>query len=122
VPEKAIFGHMSPLLRPLPWIEWLSPQALLALLNSDVLDFILRTFLGSLMHIEVGDIRRLIVPVLAPDQKEALEAFANRATAAKRAQDGRGSGERLATVEDEMDVYVRALYGVPKDAELWVVR
>jgi hypothetical protein len=122
VPETAIFGSEAPLLRPFPWIEWLSPQALLALLNSDVLDFILRTFLGSLMHIDVGDMRRLIVPVLAPDQKEALEAFANRATSAKRAQDGLESGERLATVEHELDVYVRDLYGVPKDAELWVVR
>ncbi|MHB8394628.1 MAG: Eco57I restriction-modification methylase domain-containing protein [Candidatus Dormibacteria bacterium] len=122
VPETAIFGHMSPLLRPLAWVEWMSPAALLSLLNSDVLDFVLRTFLGSRMHIEVGDIRRLIVPVLTPDQKDALEAFANRATAAKRAQDRRESGERLVTVEHELDVYVRDLYGISSNADLWVVR
>lgn len=122
VPETAIFGSEAPLLRPIPWIDWLSPRALLALLNSDVLDFVLRTFLGSLMHIEVGDIRRLPVPVLAPEQTHALETFASRATAAKRAQDSGVAGEPLDAVEHELDAYVRDLYEVPEDAELWVVR
>ena len=122
IPETAIFGDKAPLVRPLAGVEWLSPLALLSLLNSDVLDFTLRTFLGSRMMIEVGDIRRLPMPVLAPDQKQALETFGSRAIAAKRAQDTGAAGERLATVEGELNAYVRDLYGVPKDAELWVVR
>lgn len=122
VRETAIFGDKAPLLRPAPWIDWLSSPALLALLNSDVLDFILRTFLGSLMMIEVGDIRRLPVPVLAPAQTQALEAFAGRAITAKQADDAGLAGERPAKVEEELDGYVRDLYGVPRDFELWVVR
>ncbi|HLH69757.1 MAG TPA: Eco57I restriction-modification methylase domain-containing protein [Candidatus Dormibacteraeota bacterium] len=117
-PEGSIFGHMAPLLRPLPWVGWLSPLSLLALLNSDVTDFLLRTFLGSLMHIEVGDLRRLVVPVLSPAQKADLERFAERAIAARRGQ----SDEPLATIEAELDAYVRDLYGVPRTADLWVVR
>jgi hypothetical protein len=122
MPQGAVFGHKAPLLRPLPWIDWLSPKALLALLNADVLDFILRTFLGSRMMIEVGDVRRLAIPVLAPEHTQTLETFASRAIAAKQAEDAGLAGESLLKVEKELDAYVRDLYGVPKDAELWVVR
>jgi hypothetical protein len=118
VEKGSIFGHKTPLLRPLPWVEWLSPLSLLALLNSDVIDFVVRTFLGSRMQIEVGDLRRLVVPVLSPAQKADLERFAERAIAARRGQ----SEEPLATIEAELNAYVRDLYGVPRTADLWVVR
>ncbi|MDE3111512.1 MAG: hypothetical protein KGK34_01060 [Chloroflexota bacterium] len=117
VPETAIFADMAPLLRALPWIDWLSTEALLSLLNSDTVNFILRTFLASRMHIELGDLRRLIVPVLAVDQKAELERLMRLATKARR------DGDRgLAEVERDLNAYVRKMYGIPRTSELWVVR
>jgi hypothetical protein len=95
---------------------------MLALLNSDVLDFALRTFLGSRMHIEVGDVRHLVVPVFSTEQKKALESFATRAIAAKRAEDSGKNGEALVDIEKELSDFVRNLYGIPRSARLWVVR
>jgi hypothetical protein len=117
VPIGSIFGHKAPLLRPLPWVGWLAPLSLLALLNSDVLDFILRTFLGSRMMIEVGDIRRLPIPVLSPQQGATLEDFASCAITARQRGD-----EGLIEVEDELNAFVRDIYRIPRTTELWVVR
>ncbi len=122
LPEGSIFGHKAPLLRPAPHVSWLSVPSLMALLNGDAVDFLLRTFLGSRMMIEVGDVRRIPIPVLSETQRQDLEALAARATETKKAFDGNGSGETLAIVEAEVDAYVRALYGVAPDAKLWVVR
>src|SRR5262249_44447103 len=47
VPDGAIFGHMTPMVRPI--VDWLTPNSLLALLNSSPVDFTVRVFLGSLM-------------------------------------------------------------------------
>ena len=71
VPGGSIFSSESPTIR--PSIDWLSTYALLALLNSDTVDFLLRTLLSSLMHIELGDVRRIVVPVLDPSSSEALD-------------------------------------------------
>jgi len=117
VPIGSIFGDKAPLLRPLSWIGWLTPLSLLALLNSNVLDFILRTFLGSRMMIEVGDIRRLVIPVLSPQQVAILEDFASRAVAARHTGD-----VGLTDVELQLNAFVRDIYGIPRAAELWVVR
>lgn len=65
-------------------MPWLSPYALLTLLNGDVADFVLRTFLGSRMMIEVGDLRRLPIPVLSAAQTAELEALAAHAIDARR--------------------------------------
>jgi hypothetical protein len=116
VARGAIFGADTAVVRPI--VEWLSAVGLLALLNSDTVDFIVRTFLGSRMHIEIGDIRRVPVPVLSPDQSNALDALGAEAIAAKK-----GEGKReLAEIEAEINAYVRDLYGIPQDADLWVVR
>jgi hypothetical protein len=120
VPEGGIFGHGTPVIR--PTVDWLSTEALLSLLNAPVLDFILRTFLSSRMNVHVGDLRRLPVPVLAPAQKTTLETLAARALVAKEALDAGRPGEPLSDIEREVDRYVRELYGVPADADLWVVR
>jgi hypothetical protein len=122
VPEHAIFGDKAPLLRPLSWIPWLSPLALLAILNADVMDFMLRTFLGSRMMVEVGDVRRVVIPVFSIEQKQAFEHFATRAIAAKQAADAGKSGESLDKVEQELNGYVRDIYEIPRTAKLWVVR
>lgn len=115
VPVGAIFGHMAPTIRPA--IDWLSLEALLALLNSSPLDFALRTFVGSRMHIEIGDIRRLPVPILSDAAGEKLHGYGVDALAAKGAD-----GEGLAEIEAELDAFVRDLYGIRHDADLWVVR
>jgi hypothetical protein len=122
MPAHSIFGHGAPVIRPFDWIEWLSPLSLLALLNADVVEFMIRTFLASMMNLHVGDIRHLVIPVLTERQKQDLETLARRAVAAKQAADGGQSGERLTEVEGEIHRYVRDLYGVPQSADLWQVR
>jgi len=120
VPEGAIFGDMAPTIRPMT--DWLSTSALLALLNSSPLDFTLRTFLGSLMHIELGDIRHLPIPVLSDNDASRLDELGRRAVAAKSRLDHGEQGEPLPDIEVEVDGVVRDLYGIRRDAELWVVR
>ncbi|HLI33302.1 MAG TPA: hypothetical protein VKU89_11305 [Solirubrobacteraceae bacterium] len=120
VPNAGIFGHKAPTIR--PTVDWLSTEALLALLNAPTLDFTLRTFLGSLMMVEVGDVRRLPVPVLSDRQAERLSDLGRRALLAKEAADRGEGGAELEEIERELDRVVRALYGIAAEAELWVVR
>jgi Eco57I restriction-modification methylase len=120
VPPGAIFSDKTPTVRPTE--DWLTAQALLALLNAPAIDFIARTLLGSLMQIEIGDIRRLPIPVLDDRSAERLTGLGVRAVAAKAALDRGESGESLGEIESELDGLVRELYGVPRGADLWVVR
>ncbi|GIU98081.1 MAG: hypothetical protein KatS3mg013_1884 [Actinomycetota bacterium] len=99
----------------------MTPESLMALLNSEGVDFLLRTFLGSRMHIEIGDVRRIPVPVLSDDQNRRLTELAQHAIEEKRRADA-GKANHLVEVEAEIDAFVRDLYGVPRDADLWVVR
>ncbi|MDA8201911.1 MAG: Eco57I restriction-modification methylase domain-containing protein [Chloroflexi bacterium] len=120
VAEGAIFGHKTPLVR--STVVWLPPAALLAVMNAPLLDFALRTFLGSRLQIEVGHIRRLPVPVLTADQSRELDTLGRRAVGAKAARDRGEPGESLEALEAEVDRCVRELYGIAPDADLWVVR
>jgi hypothetical protein len=120
IPEGSIFSDMTPVVR--PTVPWLTSDGLLALLNAPLVDFLLRTFLGSRMHLEIGHMRRIPMPVLSPQQCEHLDALGRRALAAKTARDGGETGEALEAIEQEIDRYVRDLYGVAADADLWVVR
>jgi hypothetical protein len=120
VPEGAIFGSEAPTVK--PTVDWLSVEALLALLNAPALDFAARALLSSRMHVEIGDIRRLPVPVLSDRESEQLTSFGSRAVAAKAAQDLTEPAESLTAVEVELDEFVRELYGISRDADLWVVR
>jgi len=122
LPEGSVFGHKAPLLVPRPWADWLSTRALLALANSDVVDYILRTFLGSRMEIEASELRRLIIPVLSSGQRADLERFSERAIRARQGLAGNRADEVLTTIEAELNGYVRDLYAVDRKAELWVVR
>jgi len=119
IPDGSIFADMAPVIR--PQVAWLSTSALLALLNAPTLDFILRTFLGSRMHVEIGDLRRLPIPVLTALQGDQLDDFGRRAVMAKKG-DGVGRGEPLAEIEREVDLYVRGLYGLSAKTDFWVVR
>jgi hypothetical protein len=119
VDEAGLFGHGTPVIRPI--VSWLSPAALVAILNANVTDFIVRTFLSSLMNIHLGHIRRMPVPVLTEAQFRDLHDLGSRAIAAKAARDA-GEEADLARSEREIDEYVRDLYGIDRDAELWVVR
>lgn len=74
------------------------------------------------MHLEIGHVRRLPVPVLTADQGRQLDALGRRAVAAKTARDKGELGESLDAIEAEIDRYVRDLYGIARDADLWVVR
>jgi hypothetical protein len=114
-----MFGHGAPFLR--PTVQWLARDSLMALLNSQVNDFILRTFIGSRMNVHPGDIRRLPIPVLSQEQNAQLSGLAERAVEEKAASEEGGSS-RLRVVEDEINQYVGSLYGVASDADLWVVR
>ena len=116
VPEDVIFGHKTPVIR--STVQWLDDYVLVALLNADSVEFILKTFLGSLMQIEVGDLRRIPIPVLDTTQSKTLSDFGRRATKLAVAKRG---GE-LKTLEDELNRFVRGLYGIPTKAKLWVTR
>ena len=119
-PEAGIFGHKTPVIR--PTVDWLTPQGLLALMNAPALDFILRTFLGSRMQIEIGDVRRVPIPVLTAAQSHSLTEFGRRGLAAKQARDEARDWESVEEIGRDLDVYVRELYGFPADADFWVVR
>lgn len=119
-PEGGIFGDKTPVIR--PTVGWLTPNALAAILNARVLDFILRTFLGSRMQIEIGDIRRLPVPVLTTEQRDRLDALGTCAVAAQHDDDRENAERSLKQIEREVDLLVRELYGFAPDADFWVVR
>jgi hypothetical protein len=120
LPVGSIFGHMAPILQPA--VEWLTANALLAFLNAPVVDFATRTFLGSRMHIETSDLRRLPIPVLSVEATERLDDLGSRAVEAKEAADLSGHYSDIEVIEQELDEYVRNLYGVSSKADLWVVR
>ena len=120
VPDGGIFCSEAPTIFPEP--AQLGPEALLALMNAPVLDFLVRTFLGSRMHVEIGDLRRIPLPVLSPARSAHLSSLGSRALAAKEAVDAGSQGESLAVVEAEIDRFVRDLYGIGHTEQLWVVR
>lgn len=122
VPAGSIFGHGAPLIRPVDGVTWLTPRALLALLNADTVDFLLRTFLGSRMNIHVGDLRHVPVPVLDDGERAELESLADRAIAARSVPGASHDGAALKDIEREVNRRVRALYGIDEKADLWVVR
>lgn len=120
VPYGAVFGHGSPVIR--PSVDWLSVEALLALLNTSPLDFLLRTFLCSRMNIHVGDLRRIPIPVLSDPEAQKLTDLGQAALREKEESDRGEGGSRLPEIEAELDAFVRDLYGIRHDADLWVVR
>lgn len=120
VPDGGIFSDMAPTIN--PTVPWLTIDALLALVNSSISDFALRTLLGSRMHVEIGNVRRLPIPVLTPAQCQHLEAMARRAVAARSGHGAGEAGECLEAIETEINHYVADLYGIAADADLWVVR
>ena len=74
------------------------------------------------MHIEIGDIRRLPIPILSDRDAARLSSLGRRAVQAKEARDRGTGGEELEEIEAEIDGLVRHLYGISRNAELWVVR
>ena len=120
VPTGSIFGHGAPVM--VPVIDWLSAESLLALTNATVTDFALRTFLASRMNTHVGDIRRLLIPMLTDAQASRLHGFGVAALEAKRKLDGGGAADGLDEIESELNKYARELYGIKNSATLWVVR
>lgn len=105
-----------------PSVDWLTTEALVAMLNASPCDFAVRTFLGSRMHIEVGDVRHLVIPVLSDTDAERLTALGAQAIAAKASRDSGEEDDSLEEIEAEVDAVVRHLYGIGRDASLWVVR
>lgn len=121
VPVGSVFGHGAPVI--VPTEGWLSVPALLAVMNAPVLDFCIRSLLASLMNTHVGDLRRLPIPVLSDEQAERLHDLGTRALTTKEALDrGERPAEPLGEIEAELDGYTRSLYGIRRDADLWVVR
>ena len=114
-PEGSFFGHMSPTLR--STVPWLTQHALCALMNAPVSDFILRTFLGSRMHIEVMDVRRLPIPVLTDADARRFDEIGRTAVDAQR----EGDRDTLRHIESELMSRTSALYGIRAPEELWDV-
>lgn len=117
VSETAIFGHMAPTIR--STVPWLSSRAIMAILNTDIAEFIVRTFLGSRMHIEIGDIRRLPIPVLSSTELEQLENLAAVGIDLRAADADQSLNREL---DKELNSLVNRLYGISNKARLWVVR
>lgn len=105
MPRNAIFSSESPVY--VPRVAWLTPAALLALLNAPVVEFALKTFLASRNHIEVGHVRRLPIPVLGAPQTRKLDRLGKAAMKAARAD-----RVKLESVEAQIDDFTRELYGV----------
>jgi hypothetical protein len=116
LPAGAIFSSESPVYVPRVW--WLDEHALLALLNSSLIEFAVKTFLASRNHIEVGHVRRLPAPVLDADARTLLSSLAETACEAAERDDS----DRVAAAERDIDELVRDLYGVRKSAKLVIVR
>lgn len=116
LPAGAIFSSESPVYVPI--VDWLDEDSLLALLNSSLIEFAVKTFLASRNHIEVGHLRRLPVPVFTVDQKTALAEFSRAACRATTD----GDAKALHEIEASLDEYVRALYGISDTIKLEVVR
>ena len=116
VAPDCIFGHKTPIIRSI--VDWLDEYSLLALLNSDAVEFILKTFLGSLMQIEVGDLRRIPIPVLTAVQSKKLSEFGKRAVSLTL--DNKTA--EVASLEQDLNTFVRGLYGISREANLWVTR
>lgn len=116
----SVLSHKAPFLR--PSVDWLDARGLMAMLNSDTLDFIVRALLGSRNMIEVGDIRHIPVPVLDASQSARFSSLGKKAVEFKQSADAGGNGEPLRRIEAEINAFVRDLYGVARDVELWVVR
>jgi hypothetical protein len=113
---EAIFSSESPCYRAAA--PWLSDLGLLAILNAPLVEFILKTFLATRNHIELGHLRQLPIPVLSSDRLAELEGLG---AAALEASSG-GQEERLAKIEAELDLVTRELYGVHARSRLPVVR
>jgi hypothetical protein len=109
MPKHAIFSSESPVYIPLS--EWLDSHALLALLNAPVVEFIVKTFLASRNHIEVGHMLRVPIPVLTASQSATLTRLGRDALTASRA-----ARAQLPDVELELDRFTRELYGVGSSA------
>ncbi|MGH2451336.1 MAG: Eco57I restriction-modification methylase domain-containing protein [Candidatus Limnocylindria bacterium] len=120
VPEGSLFSDKTPVIHSTE--DWLTTEALMVLLNSRVADFAVRTLLGSRMQIELGDIRRLPVPVLDDAAGEELTDLGRRALSAKTATDVGDAAASLDEIEDESEERIRDLYGLSHEADLWVVR
>lgn len=115
MPREAIFSSESPCY--VPSVPWLSEFSLLALLNSPVVEFVLKTFLATRNHFELGHLLRVPVPVLSDENRGSLEVLASAAVDSVRSREG-----VPAMVERELDLLTRNLYGVRGDAKLPVTR
>jgi hypothetical protein len=73
LPKTSMFSSESPAYVPIA--DWLDTNALLALLNSEVVRYLVHTFLATRNHVEVGHVRRVPVPVLEQAYSSQLSAL-----------------------------------------------
>jgi hypothetical protein len=110
LPSTSMFSSESPMYTPLA--EWLDRYALLALLNSDAIRFLVHTFLATRNHVEVGHVRRAPVPVLSDNQRSALSSLGRSAVeVAVKGTDAKA----LARIHHEINIRVSEAYGWARD-------
>jgi hypothetical protein len=115
MPKDVIFSSESPCY--VPAVPWLSELSLLALLNSPVVEFTLKTFLATRNHVELGHVLRIPLPVLDRERRRSLEALARAAIGSSR------SGDPVpAATERDLDLLTRDLYGIRRTTKLPVAR
>jgi Putative RNA methylase family UPF0020 len=116
LPANCLFSSESPVYRPRG--NHLDIYALLALLNSPVIDFIVKTFLATRNHVEIGHVLRVPVPVLEAATSGRLSSLGRSAAAAA----DQGDEGKLRTRTRELDELTRALYLIPESITLPIMR
>jgi Eco57I restriction-modification methylase len=116
VPSNCLFSSESPVYQPRG--NHLDHFALLALLNSPVVEFVVKTFLATRNHIEVGHVLRVPVPALDAETSALLGSLGRAAM--ERAEVG--DEDALQAVEQEIDEVSRDLYELSMSIALTVVR
>lgn len=116
LPADCLFSSESPVY--IPRGDRMDLFALLALMNSPVVEFIVKSFLASRNHIEVGHLLRVPVPVVDADIEAELSSLGRSAVDAAVI----GSEHAVQETVKRLDVITRDLYLIPQSADLSIPR
>jgi hypothetical protein len=116
LPANCLFSSESPVY--VPRGDRIDLYALLALMNSPVVEFIVKTFLASRNHIEVGHVLRVPVPVLDAGAEAELSSLGRSAAEAAAIGTMNGAG----SIGQRLDAMTRELYLIPQSADLSIPR
>lgn len=92
----------------IPTTDKLPPKYLLAILNSEVIKYIVYHFINGTLNVQAADMRLIPIPVPTDEQREEITATVDEAIAVQR-----GDSDRLLDdIQDEIDEKIADLYGL----------